>query len=179
MPFSVLPLRAVAFQILFLLMAIAIEAYVLRRELKLMPKQAVQYSATLNLLSTVVGWTAFFGIESILPAVVRVQLMDFMFFDHWSAEIAFPLILAAFATFFGSFSLKLLGLNWLQLALMSPNEWQTYREAQISRPKFGQRPKRDRTPTSNQASAVLSANAFSYTSILVIIFARLILSRLA
>ena len=45
----VLPLRAIAFQILCLLIAIAIEAYVLRQTLRLGYKTSVRYAASMNL----------------------------------------------------------------------------------------------------------------------------------
>ena len=69
MPFSpidnaaVLPLRAIVFQCLLLLVAIALEAKVLRRQLQLGYQPSIRYAASLNLLTVVLGWMAFFSVE--------------------------------------------------------------------------------------------------------------------
>lgn len=120
---SVLPLRAIVYQSLFLFVAIAIEAWVLRRFLKTDPRQSVQYAASINLLCTIVGWLAFFlfyAFTSTLPpgATTRfdINLIDFIFFDRWSSETATSLILISFIMFFASFAIKqggLTGLQWL------------------------------------------------------------------
>ena len=66
----VLPLRAIAFQILFLLMAIAIEGTVMQQQLPFMPRQAMQYATILNLITVVVG-EVLLGSASFSFAVLR------------------------------------------------------------------------------------------------------------
>jgi hypothetical protein len=164
---SVLPLRAIAFQILFLLMAIAIESHVFAVQLTLPPKQpngispqqSVQIAATLNLLTAIAGWFVFFSVQSLLPPLLKQQLLSFIFFDQWSADAAFPAILAA--------------LEWL---LLSPDEWAARREASSPRYRSVQGLLRDRDrdkkPPTNLSNTLLAANAFSYTAILAVLFAR-------
>ncbi|GAB4152382.1 MAG: hypothetical protein Fur0046_31960 [Cyanobacteria bacterium J069] len=181
---SVLPLRAIAFQILFLLMAIAIESHVFAVQLALPPKQpngvspqqSVQIAATLNLLTAMAGWFVFFLIQPWLPLPLKQQLLSFIFFDQWSADAAFPAILAGFLTFFASFAVKLLGLAALEWLLLTPDEWASRRESSNPRYRLGQGllkdKDRDKKPPTNLSNTLLAANAFSYTAILAVLFAR-------
>jgi hypothetical protein len=129
---TVLPLRAIAFQALFLLIAIAIEATVLRQTLAtekkefISPKQSIHYAGTINLLCTVVGWLAFFLFFTIaytLPsdwtARVEANLVNFIFFDQWTNETATSLIVIGLIMFFASYGVKQAGLNGLRSTLQA------------------------------------------------------------
>ncbi|MFB2836791.1 filament integrity protein FraC [Floridanema evergladense] len=85
----VLPLRAVVFQTLLILISIALESVILQRVLNISPKTAIQYSAILNLLSTFVGWLCFFVIQSITLNFVQIQLIRYIFFDRFVSSTAF------------------------------------------------------------------------------------------
>ncbi|NJR39502.1 MAG: hypothetical protein HC781_12655 [Leptolyngbyaceae cyanobacterium CSU_1_4] len=85
----VVPLRAIAFQIVFLLMAIAIEATVLHKQLNIPPKQSIQFAASINLLTTVAGWLVTFlllGTSLSLPTPLltelKIALMNFIFLTN-------------------------------------------------------------------------------------------------
>lgn len=170
----VLPLRAIAFQLLFLLMAIAIEGTVLQRQLSLVPRFAMQYAAILNLLTLVLGWFIFFAVEVLLPVPIRSQLLAFIFFNRWTEDTALWGILAGFLTFFVSFLVKTFAFNQLQFATLSEKEREALRRAGgvSRRPKFGQKQIRQDTTLSEQANAVLIANALSYTAILLVLLVR-------
>lgn len=120
---SVLPLRAIAFQILFLLVAIAVEASVFHRLLKTDPKQSILYASSINLFCTVLGWIVFFlifnaeEVSSGSTSQFEIDMMNFIFFDRWSRQTATSLILICFVTFFASFGAKELGLISLQWLL--------------------------------------------------------------
>ncbi len=181
---SVLPLRAIAFQILFLLVAIAVEAWVLQRQLKLppnrskiSPKQAVQYATSVNLLTIAVGWFLFLSLQSLLPLELKYQLLNFIFFNRWSSDTAFWIVLSGFITFFASFLLKLGGLIQLQRMMLTNQELAARRELDKNRYRLGVRPKKDGA-TSNQASVILSANAFSYTAISLVLVMRFLVGSL-
>lgn len=201
---TVLPLRAVAFQTVFLLMAIAIEAAVLYRFLNtdskqtIDPKQSIQYATTINLLSTVVGWLAFFlffGLAYALPsewsARLKANLINFIFFDQWSSETATSLVLICFAMFFITFAVKQAGLNglrWLLSAGIPKKEDANKPEPVIELPDMPPPPPRtsairvlrheptSATTTSSsmnpQSRAVLIANAWSFSAILAILMLR-------
>ena len=172
----VLPLRAIAFQILFLLMAIAIEGTVMQQQLPFMPRQAMQYATILNLITVVVGWFVFFAVEVLLPVPVRGSLIEFIFFNQWTQQTALWGILVGFLTFFISFLLKTLSLNQLKFSLLSPQEREAQRRAgsnAFRRPRLGEKKNKPTDSTSlEQANTILIANALSYSAILFVLFIR-------
>jgi hypothetical protein len=196
---TVLPLRTVLYQSLFLLIAIAIEAMVLRRLLDPppTPKQSIQYAASINLLCTVVGWLFFFvfyGIATALPSAwttrFETNLIRFIFFDQWTSETATTLILISFIMFFASFAIKqggLIGLRWL-LASEKKEEKKSAEELANAPIKTNPSPRKviqdmryvepqekvpsDRSSRRAQARAVLSANAWSFSAILALLILR-------
>ncbi len=172
-----MPLRSVAFQAFCLLVAIAIESWVLWRNLGVTPRQSLQFATTINLLCTVVGWVAFFAVQPFLPEPLRQEILGFIFFNQWTAPMAVWFILLGFIIFFASFALKLLGLDYLRLLLLTPEEWKARREnIAPSRPRLSKgSPIRDKKP-STQASAVLIANALSYSAITVLLVLRFLLA---
>lgn len=194
---SVLPLRAIVYQSLFLLVAIAIEARVLCYLLKTDPRQSIQYATTINLLCTVVGWLAFFlfyAFVSTLPdgATTRfdINLIDFVFFDRWSSETATSLIFISFIMFFASFGIKQAGLSGLKWLLQAqPGQGQSseppaeeVEEPEPSRPirrsAFRVRAREtaieSQTTLQPQARAILFANAWSFSAILAILILRFV-----
>ncbi|HEY9663999.1 MAG TPA: filament integrity protein FraC [Allocoleopsis sp.] len=182
---SVVPFRAVAYQFLFLLVAIAVEATVLRRFLQLSPKQSVQYAASINLLCTIVGWVAFFllyTVNSLAVGGLDPNLLNFIFFDRWSGTVATSLIVIAFLMFFASFGIKQLGLVALKWYLY-PDERENKQllAEEPSPPDATPRTKAIRVlrqdddeprPMQPQIRAVLVANAWSFTAILAILMLR-------
>lgn len=168
---DVVPLRAVVFQVLFLLVAIAVEAQVLRRELGIAPRKSVDYASTINLLSTIVGWLLLFNLQPFLPPNLRAQLLNIILFDQWADGIV-VVVVTAFVTFFLSFFIKLQGLTLLQLLLderpqPSPADEPPKRKTFRSPHRSNQQ-----ETSSREAGAVLLANAASYSTILVILFLR-------
>jgi hypothetical protein len=117
---QVLPLRAVAFQLFFLIVAIIIEAHVFHRRLKMEPKQSIQYAASLNLLTAVLGWIIFFlflNTTKGMPLEIERAMLNFIFFDQLDDQSGELLLFMGFATFFGSLGAKWLGLVGLDRLL--------------------------------------------------------------
>ncbi len=168
---DVLPLRAIVFQLLFLFMAIAIEAAVLNQRLNLGRKVSMQYAATVNLLSTVIGWMVFFAIEPWLPSAARQLLVEYVFFGI--RTLPPTMVLIGFASFVLTFGLKLQGIEFLEqilekstLPVVTPQE----------RGKFQGRKRHlelafNNAP--NRPMAVLWANAFSFVAITAILVIRI------
>lgn len=131
--FTVLALPVVLTQILVLLMVIAIESLFFHKFLKFTPKNSVQYVATINLLSAILGWLIFFRWEEIISPSERERLMSCVFFNQcqfWGfLSFIFNLLI-----FFGSFLWKWLGFKlfmvlWLRekkLFINSPLPPQLY-----------------------------------------------------
>jgi hypothetical protein len=177
----VVPLRAIAFQIVFLLMAIAIEATVIHKQLDYPAKQSVQFSTSLNLLATVLGWLAIFvllGTSPVLPAPLlnelKLALMNFIFFDQWTNGTAELLIMICFITFFASLAIKWSGLVGLDL-LMGKKAPDAPADPEAAEPQgvfiSSRRKNRLYRPRLN---ATLVANAWSYSAILIALLLRVV-----
>ncbi len=169
--FDILPLRSILYQLLFIVMAIAIEALVLQRYLGIGRKTSIQYSATANLLSTVVGWFIFFVAEPLLDPDWRGQLISYIFFDLTSNQAL--LIGLAFIIFIGTFIIKLQSIAWLDMILgyTKPVEVEVRDQAKF-RGRIQQRPAFSDIPS--RALAVLWANSASFAAITLILAIRTI-----
>jgi hypothetical protein len=168
---DVFPFKAIIYQLLFLVIAIAIDAFILQRYLGIGRKTSIQYTATANLLSTVVGWFIFFLVEPVLPPNWRQDLIDFIFFDL--TQNSPVLIGLAFLTFLGTFVVKLQSLDWLDQIL--GNKKPVAPEVQET-PKFRGRAARQQhfANIPNRALAMLWANAASFSAITLIIAIRML-----
>lgn len=173
----VLPLRLIAFQCVFLLLAIAIEATVLRSSLRLQPRKSVEYATSINFLSTVVGWLLFLNLQAVAPEPLRLDLMDGIFFDRWSRDVLAWVILAALVTFFVSFLIKLVGLYQLQFFLGEEIDKEDREEKNLKNVKgmlARLTLKGQRGGTPRQANTILVANALSYSAISFVLLLRLL-----
>lgn len=173
---DVLPLRAIMYQLLFLVLAIAVESLVLQKRLGIGRKTSIQYAASVNLLSTVVGWMIFFTAEPWLPETLRSQLISYVFFDLTSNP---PVLIGlAFISFISTFLLKVEGINWLELLLGIKKDVETEaKEAAKFQGRRGQRQAFANTPS--RPLAVLWANAFSFSAITLVIAIRLVFEQRA
>ncbi|MEO0869060.1 MAG: filament integrity protein FraC [Cyanobacteria bacterium J06642_11] len=175
----VLPLKAVVFQVLFLLVAIALEAMVLRQQLRLGYKQSVRYAAAVNLLTVVAGWISFLAIEPLLDEGLRAQVISYVLFDNLlnndlKRQMSWIILVAGLVAFFVTLILKLKG---LELIMRSIGTWQL--PAQPRELSRQQRYDRARTGTtryqqaaSRFAIAILQANALSFSAILLLLVLR-------
>jgi hypothetical protein len=119
---GILPLRAIVFQSLLLLVAIALEAAILRQRLRLGYHISMQYAATINLMATSLGWFAFLLIEALLPRPIKMQVMSYILFnrfyeDFWQNKMPVLAVLLGIVAFFLTFLIKLKGLEWLLACL--------------------------------------------------------------
>lgn len=172
---GVLPLRAIVFQILFLLVAIALEAAVLRQRMRWGYQQSIQYAATLNLLAVCVGWLAFLILEPLVPLQAQSQIISYVLFDRfyvngWSNNLPLVLALSGFAAFFGTLLLKLQGLKWLMILLgTAPPKQQPVQLSRAEKYEMARKGVRAKVKASETTVAVLQANALSFSVILALI----------
>jgi hypothetical protein len=177
---GILPLRAIAFQTLLLMVAIVLEAMVFRQQLRLGYRTSMQYAATLNLLTTSLGWVAFLAIEALLPVALRSQVISYVFFNRfylndWRDVLPVIVVMTAIAAFFVTYWIKLQGLTWLQ-RLLGQQLLDAEPEPLLSesRRQRYERARRGQSVdvlkgNSPRALAVLQANAASFTAILLVL----------
>lgn len=181
----ILPLRAIVFQILFLIVAVAIEAGILRQRLRLGFQTSVQYAAVTNLAAVVVGWIAFLVIEPLATANIKQQIINYILFnqllpDGWSTQLGAVLLATGLVAFFATFFIKAKGLEyflrsddgWKQLAVKKPRK--LTRDERYSRARGGFMEARQSTGP-DFTDTVIQANAASSTAILLLILLRTVL----
>ncbi|PSR15606.1 hypothetical protein C8255_22235 [filamentous cyanobacterium CCP3] len=175
---GMMPLRAIAFQSLLLMVAIVLEAMVLRQQLRLGYRTSMQYAATINLLATSLGWVAFLAIEAVLPLSLRSQVISYVLFNRfytndWIDTLPVIVVMVAIVAFFITYWIKLQGLLWL-LQLLGQKPIDTTPEAiESNRRQLYARARRAQVEgqrsNSPRALAVLQANALSFTAILLLL----------
>ena len=175
----VLPLKAVVFQILFLLVAVALEAMVIRQKLRLGYKQSVRYAAAVNLLAVVVGWFAFLAIEPLMGESLQAQVISYVLFDNLinndlKPQMGWIVLVVGLAAFFLTLIIKLKGLELIMKAI---GTWRMPSQPQVLNRR--DRYSRSRTGTtlyqqaaSEFAIAVLQANALSFSAIFLLLIMR-------
>ncbi len=120
MPPIILPLKAILLQVLFLAIAIAIEAFVWRRKLHLPRRTTVEFAMATNLLAAVVGWLVFFLVQRFLmPRSLQIQLVSYIFFSNfvpnsWMGLSEWLVILICFGVFLMTYIVKAKGLSLMQ-----------------------------------------------------------------
>ncbi len=178
----ILPLRAVAFQIVFLMVAIAIEAGILRQRLRLGFQTSVQYAILINLASVVVGWMAFLIIEPLSPPPLKAQIISYVLYDRlllngWTAQVGGAIFAVGLVAFFVTFFIKAKG---LELIMRSDSAWglpktskpfdQLPRDQRYARAREGRTEARQ--AISDFTDTVILANAASFSAILLLLLLR-------
>lgn len=172
---SILPLRAIVFQMLFLLVTIALEGLVFFKNLNLDYKTSMRYAAVLNLFSTFLGWVIFFEINLFLPEDVQRQFISYIFFDRffpnpWFAAVTPIIVITSLAIFIGTFLVELNGLELLEYLLEKTKDSQAPTE-HIARFQ-GRRDQIIRFQANTKAYTILVANAASFSAILLLLIIR-------
>jgi hypothetical protein len=177
----VFPLKAIVFQVLFLLVAIALEAGILRQRLQLGYQRSVQYASSINLFATVLGWLLFLSIEKLpfLAPELRAQIISFIMFNRpiansLSEQIGWLILLTGMMAFFATLVVKIWALEGLMRIL---GTWKQPEAPQkLSRDQRYQKARDGRfsrqQANANFVSAVLQANALSFSAILLLLFLR-------
>ncbi len=175
----IFPLKAIAFQVLFLMVAIAIEAGILRQRLRLGFKTSVQYTTVINLAAVVLGWIAFLVIEPLSSPEIKTQIISYILFDRllingWTAELGGVIFAIGLVAFFATFFIKAKGLEWIMRA---QGVWSVPdKPDRVGREQRYIRAREGRTESQQAIStftdAVIQANAASFTVILLLLLLR-------
>lgn len=130
----VLPLRAIASQILLLLVSVAIESTVFHRRLAISRRMSVQYALMIDLLCITSGWIIFFIlVDNFSTHPWVIQVMGYLFTGRFVPRpgregIESVLAIATITVFFGSFFIKSQALYSLQRFKVIPLESQVFYE---------------------------------------------------
>ncbi|OLP16606.1 hypothetical protein BST81_20635 [Leptolyngbya sp. 'hensonii'] len=173
---TILPIRAILFQLLFLFSSTLIEAAILHQRLLFSRKVAIEYAASLNLLSTFMGWLAFFEVQALLPVEMKVQLISYILYDQpfpgpWASSVNSFLILSGLLTFFCTVFVELTSLTLLDI-LLEKKKLKDLNETKINRYRDKQLRTEAADATRNRTLTMLLANACSYGLILLVLLLR-------
>ncbi|MEH2033957.1 MAG: filament integrity protein FraC [Nostoc sp.] len=176
MPPRIFPIGGILFDLLFVLIAIPIEAYILHSRLKFDKKTSIFYAISINLFSSVIGWFIFFVSEPMLPIQVKSELINYMLFNSFKLPSTQTLIiLTACIIFFATFLMKFFILRVLLFSLHEPiGKKEVNKEEE---PPISQRQQRLRLSSvnfqnTNLVTTILIANSLSYTAITIILLFR-------
>jgi hypothetical protein len=169
---KVLPIGTILFELLFLLVAIPIEAYILHLMLKFDKKTSIFYAIAINVLSSVIGWNTFFLVEPILPIQIKTEIINYVFFNDFKTPNAKTfVILTGFIIFFLTFLLKFFLLKLMLYIINHSGETQKVQVVTSRREKF-HTSIREKLLNNNLATTTLIANSVSYTAISLILLIR-------
>jgi hypothetical protein len=170
----VLPVGAVLFDLLFILMAISIEAYCFNNRLNFDKKTSIFYAISINLFSSVIGWVVFFLLLPILPLQLKSELINFVFFNSLKSSGTQSLvILMAFIIFFGTFIVKSFLLRLFTL-LLHENLGKKSEENTPSQERQKWRHlNRNKFIGNRLVSTMLIANSLSYSAITLVLLFRM------
>ena len=167
----ILPIGAIFFEILFLLTAIPVEAYVLNKWLKFDKRTSIFYAIALNVFSSVIGWIVFFMIEPMLPIAIKAELINYVFFNKLQdPSISTMIVLLSFTIFIATFLVKFL---LIKILIIFMDEAGKKPEIEITssqqRASYMNIAKLQNT---NLITATLIANSLSYSAITLIMLIR-------
>ncbi|AVZ29666.1 filament integrity protein fraC [Nodularia spumigena CS-584] len=165
----ILPIGAILFEFLFLLIAIPIEAYVLNKRLKFDKKTSAFYAIAINLFSSTIGWIIFFIIEPMLPINLKSELISYTFFHTFRLQSTQTfLIFTASIMFFMTFLMKFFLLRFFVISLKE-NLPKLYENTPENKRLKWRRSSIARLQSTNLVTTILIANSLSYSAISLII----------
>lgn len=164
------PVGLILFNLLFFLVAIPIEAFIFHKRLNFDKRSSVFYAIAINLFSGVIGWLVFFFIEPRLPSQLKIELINYVFFNIVkSANTQGVLILTTVTIFFGTFLMKFFLLRLLVFVLVEDFGKKQEDQPMLKRLQFSLLSKIQFQNT-NLVTTTIIANSLSYTAITVILW---------
>ena len=172
LPFDIppiVPLGIILFDFLFLILAIPIEACVLKTRLKFDQKSSVFYATSINIFANISGWLIFFFVEPYLSPKYKSELLNYVFFNRFQLSSTYNLILfIAFIIFCVTFLFKTFTLKLLFISNKSDKE-KPAEEAIIPQRRSLRRYSLNTLQGTSIATSVLIANSLSYSAITIIL----------
>jgi hypothetical protein len=168
---SVFPTPIIVFQLLSLVLSVAIEAYIFSRKLLLTRRECIQYSVTINLISAIALWVLGFIIQGLLPKELKLQLISYIVLGQGYnfqslAILNLCIVLLLILIFFIVCVVEFKGLDLIEVMF---SDWPDPDPDQDG-PSFLQYLVQALTYTDPQKiSAIFWANAFSNSAILLVL----------
>lgn len=173
LPFDIspiMPLGIILFDFLFLILAIPIEACVLKTRLKFDQKSSVFYATSINIFANISGWLIFFFVEPYLSPKYKSELLSYVFFNHFQLSSTYNLILfIAFIIFCVTFLFKTITLKLLLFIWNKSDKEKPAEEAVIPKRRSLRRYNLNTLQGTSIATSVLIANSLSYSAITIIL----------
>jgi hypothetical protein len=167
----ILPIGAILFETLFLLIAIPLEGYILNRSLKFDKKTSIFYAIAMNVFSSVIGWNVFFLIEPILSVPIKSELISYVFFNTFkNPRTQNYIILTGFVIFIATFLVKFLFLKLLIITLGEGAKKQETTE--YSQRQKSLKNEKLKLQNTSLVTTALIANSLSYTATTLILVIR-------
>lgn len=172
----ILPLGAILFNFVFLLVAIPLEAYVFNKRLNFDKKTSIFYAISVNHFSSALGWTIFFLLEPVLPIYLKSELINYVFFNTFkSSNTQSVLILTTVIIFFTTVIMKFFLLQ-IFVFFLKEDVFKKKEEVAVTQQKPQRRrwrvPSKVRFQSTNLVTTTLIANALSYSAITLILLIR-------
>ncbi|MBD2692498.1 filament integrity protein FraC [Anabaena catenula] len=169
----ILPIGAIVFETLFLLMAIPIEGYILHLWLKFDKKTSIFYAIAMNVFSSVIGWNIFFLVEPILPVPIKSELISYVFFNNFkNLSTQSYLVIAGFIIFFSTFLIKFFLLKTLIVSLGEFTNTKNEDNTLLSQRQRLKLTNKAKLRNTNLITTTLIANSLSYSAITIVILIR-------
>ena len=173
----ILPVPTIVLQILLLLVTIAIEALILQRMMRMGYKTSVEYSTSINLFSSSLGWIIFLiYLQASIPEGLKTKIISYMLFAKFdTGQLAIGesinIFLGGLFAFITVWFLEWQGLNLLQWLLeYSPNQ-DTGTERKYTRPSLSSQQDVGLMYSQNRkAYVIMLANVCSHGAVLAILF---------
>ncbi|MGB0560382.1 MAG: filament integrity protein FraC [Spirulinaceae cyanobacterium] len=181
---TLIPTPIITLQLLSLLFATAIEAYVFFRRLHFPPQRSVQYALMINLVSTTAIWIVGLILQAVLPPQLKLYVMGYVFFgtaytfeQDWRIQTTSLLILLSLIFWFLCL-IEFKGIDMLEAILEESNETEPVTTDEEKDAQLEAEPKLDLGQRIYQAllendqerlSTIFIANLFSNSIILLII----------
>ncbi len=111
---SIIPLKLLFWQSLFLLIQITIESSFFYYFFNLSRKASLEYSISMNLFSSVMGWIIFLLFVPLAEPIFQIQIMNFIIFNRLSPKFIFLITIIIFLQFILSLILKIIMFIFLE-----------------------------------------------------------------
>ncbi len=111
---SIIPLKLLLWQILFLLIQTTVESLFFHYYFNLSRKASLEYSIPMNLFSTLMGWIIFLLFVPLADPIFQIQIMNFIIFNRLTFTAIFLITIMILSLFILGLVLKIIMFIFLE-----------------------------------------------------------------